>query len=77
MIYYDRAIISKLGRAGVCKPACTHCSCCPTCCDMYVRVGRWARRGARGCAICTVTTLSNPRLARAPRSLAPALLQLR
>lgn len=45
VIYYDRAILGKADKAGMCKPCCTHMSLCPTCCDMYVRVP-W--RGMRG-----------------------------
>jgi hypothetical protein len=33
VIYFDRTILKEVTRAGACKPACTHCSCCPTCCD--------------------------------------------
>jgi len=36
IIYYDRDIMSKVDKAGFCKPCCTHNSPCPTCCDMYV-----------------------------------------
>ena len=46
VIYYDRAILRKADKAGMCKPCCTHMSLCPTCCDMYVRVG--AALGSRG-----------------------------
>eukprot|EP00727_Mastigamoeba_balamuthi_P010537 m51a1_g6105 hypothetical protein (188) ;mRNA; f:81676-82575 len=30
-LYFDK--YPEIGRAGCCSPACTHCSCCPTCCD--------------------------------------------
>eukprot|EP01137_Pigoraptor_chileana_P022711 Opistho-2@87908 len=33
-LYLDRGIVSRVGRAGFCAPACTHCSCFPTCCDL-------------------------------------------
>lgn len=34
VIYYDRDIIKETAKATCCKPVCTHCSPCPTCCDM-------------------------------------------
>lgn len=46
VIYYDRAILRKADKAGMCKPCCTHMSLCPTCCDIcgegLVLHGAWA-----------------------------------
>lgn len=33
-IYLDRPVVSKAAKAGCCTPCCTHCSFCPTCCDV-------------------------------------------
>ena len=32
--YFDNYHTERAGRAECCSRACTHCSCCPTCCDL-------------------------------------------
>eukprot|EP01122_Echinamoeba_exundans_P016545 TRINITY_DN8420_c0_g1_i1.p2 TRINITY_DN8420_c0_g1~~TRINITY_DN8420_c0_g1_i1.p2 ORF type:complete len:192 (+),score=25.04 TRINITY_DN8420_c0_g1_i1:146-721(+) len=34
VLYWDHWLVSGVGRAGCCTPACTHCSFFPTCCDI-------------------------------------------